>query len=151
MRLIRGVGFPKLLGPLLAATFLFVGVSSNVFAVSKKDLRRIDDRGPVEVVSVYLNPLEKVDDDTLAFEITLDTHSVNLSQYKLQELSTLKIGGGAEIKASGWKNPGGGGHHISGTVVFETGALSSADTIELIVRNIGGIEERIFTWEPPLN
>lgn len=131
----------------ILAIFLTISLGTNAFAFSKKELRRVDDKGSVEVVVVYLNPLGKRNDNQQSFEIILDTHSDDLSRYKLVELSTLKIEGGSEIKASAWEKPGGGGHHVSGTIIFDVPTFSSANYIELVVKNVGGVEERVFRWD----
>lgn len=150
MQLSSKTNFLKNFSFMLVATFLVIGIQANSFAITKKDLRRVDESGSVEVVVLYLNPLKQTEDKEIAFEITLDTHSADLSQYKLEEVSFVRVGGGPEIKASGWLNPGGGGHHKSGTVTFETTVSPSADSLELIVRGVGGVEERVFKWKLPV-
>jgi hypothetical protein len=149
MRLIKTTNVKNVFGISVLAAFLALSINTNSFAVSKKELRRISDGGSVEVVTVYLNPLGKSDDNQQSFELTLDTHSDDLSRYKLVELSTLKVEGGSEIKASEWQNSGGGGHHISGTITFDLPDVSTAKYIELLVKNVGGIEERVFRWDLP--
>lgn len=150
MRLIKTTKVKNVFGVSVLAALLALGISTISFAVSKKELRRISDGGSVEVIAVYLNPLGKSTDNQQSFELTLDTHSDDLSRYKLTELSTLKVESGSEIKASGWKKPGGGGHHISGTLTFDLPDVSAAKYIELVLKNVGGVEERVFRWELPL-
>lgn len=149
MQLTDSTRFQRIFGFSFLAALLTLSIGSNSFAVSKKEMRRTSNIGSVEVVAVYLNPLRKSDGNQQSFELTLDTHSVDLSQYKLEELSTLKVEGGTEIKASGWKKPGGGGHHASGTVTFDVPDLGNAKYIELIVKNVGGVEERVLRWLLP--
>jgi len=139
--------FQRVLGFSLIAALLVLSAGSNVFAVSKKELRRISNEGQVEVVAVYLNPLGKSDNNLQSFELTLDTHSDNLSQYDLKDLSTIRVEDGPEIKASAWEKPGGGGHHISGTITFDVPDLSTAKYLQLFVKNVGGAEERVFKWQ----
>lgn len=139
----------RIFGFSLIVALLTLSLGPNVFAVSKKELRRVSDDGPVAVAATYLNPLGKSDDNQQSFEVTLDTHSVNLSQYRLEELSTLRVEGGGEMSASGWKKPGGGGHHISGIVTFDIPDPVAGSNIELIVRDVGGVKERVFKWQLP--
>lgn len=147
MRLIRTTKVKSVFGVSVLATLLALSIGTNSFAVSPKKLRRISDDGSVRVVAVYLNPLGKSDYNQQSFELTLDTHSDDLSRYKLTELSTLKVESGSGIKASGWKKRGGGGHHISGTITFDLPDVRAAKYIELVVKNVGGVEERVFRWE----
>lgn len=147
MRSIENNECQRVLGFSLLALFLTFLFNTSSFALSKKELRRIDNKGSVEIIAVYLNPLGKSEDNQQSFELTLDTHSDDLSRYKLSELSTLKIDGGTEIAASEWKNQGGGGHHISGTIAFDVSNVSVAKYIELVVKNVGGVEARIFRWD----
>lgn len=149
MQLIGTSSFRNVIGFSLLAALLILSISTNSFAASKKELRRVDEKGSVEVVVVYLNPLGGIEDNQQSFELTLDTHSDDLSKYKLADLSTLKVENGVEIEASELKNQGGGGHHISGTIIFEVSELGDAKYLELIVKNVGGVEERIFRWDLP--
>lgn len=135
---------------LLFAAIITISFSAAAFALSKKDLRRTDDRGPVEVVALYLNPLEKENNQEFSFEITLDTHSGSLSQYDMKKITVLRIDGGPEINALGWFKPGGGGHHTSGILKFKASAPADAKLLELLVKNVGGVDERIFKWELPI-
>ena len=149
MQLTDNTRFQRIFVFALLAALLTLSAGSNSFAVSKKELRQISDNGSVEVVAVYLNPLGKSNGNQQSFELTLDTHSADLSQYKLKELSTLKVEGGTEIQASEWKNTGGGGHHVSGTLTFDVSDLGNAKYIELVVKNVGGVEERVLRWLLP--
>jgi len=150
MRLIKKTKVKNIFGVSVLVVLLALSINTNSFAVSKKELRRISDGGSVKVIAVYLNPLDKSDDNQQSFELTLDTHSDDLSRYKLTELSTLKVESSSEIKASGWKKPGGGEHHISGTITFDLPDVIAAKYIELVVKNVGGVEERVFRWDLPL-
>jgi hypothetical protein len=134
----------------LLVAFTIMSVGSAAFAISKKDLRRADERGSVEVVVLYLNPLQQEKKQELFFEITLDTHSANLSQYDMGKISFLRIDGGPEINASEWVKPGGGGHHISGTLIFNSPDTSAEKVLELVIKTVGGVEERVFQWKLPL-
>jgi hypothetical protein len=93
----------------------------------------------------------------LAFQVKMETHTVELGQYKLEKLSTLKNDKGEVVKPLRWEAPAKGGHHVSATLIFPTATsggkpLIGSDTkyIEMIVKNIGGIEEKVFRWTFPL-
>jgi hypothetical protein len=88
------------------------------------------------------------------FKVAIDTHAVDLDGYDLKQLAVLRINGGQEIQPISWEAPK-GGHHRSGTLIFPaTDAAgqpliaSSARTIELVIRDVAGVPERVFTWQP---
>ncbi len=96
--------------PVIALIFVFL-VVGTASAISKKDLKRTDKKGPVTVNATHLNPIKKVDDLSVNFEMKLDTHTVDLDQYKLEDLSFIRFDSSAEQKSSGL-NTEGSGHHI---------------------------------------
>lgn len=88
----------------------------------------------------------------ITFEVVLDTHSVELDGYDLGQLATLRVDQGPAIQPSGWDAPA-GGHHREGTLTFpattQDGRPSIPDnarTIEVIIRDIGGVPERVVQW-----
>lgn len=149
MKIILNCGINKGFWALLVA-FMIMSLTSAAFALTKKDLRRTDERGSVEVVVLYLNPLQQEQTQDLSFEVTLDTHSANLAQYDMKKSSFLRVDGGPEIKASEWIKPGGGGHHLAGTLIFKSPDTSADKILELVIKTVGEVEERIFQWKLPL-
>ena len=125
--------------------------------ISEKELTRVNSDGPVTIKIVYLNPLGKVEDKSLAFEVSLDTHSVDLEMYKLEKHLLLLDDKGRRFKPLGWFSPQGGGHHRSGIIKFPAldgkgnPVLSPrAKSIQLVVTDIGGVAKRQFQWLLPL-
>lgn len=138
----------------ILAAVLALGAGS-AWAASKKDLTRRDSRAAVTVSVTYLNPLEKGAKDTLDFEVSMNTHSVDLDGYKPEELSALRAGK-AEVKPREWVNPKGGGHHREGVLRFPAKDTAGKPLlpggkgkIELRIKGIGSPAERVFTWELP--
>ncbi|MBI4266785.1 MAG: hypothetical protein HY668_00250 [Chloroflexi bacterium] len=85
--------------------------------------------------------------DSLVFEVSMDTHSVDLDRYDLQELAILRDSQGTEYRPTAWKAPP-GGHHRSGQLTFAIpGSLGQARFIELIIKNVAGVGERTLKWE----
>ena len=96
---------------------------------------------------------QRSDTQTL-FKVAMNTHAIDLDGYDLKQLAVLRIDGGQEIQPTSWEAPK-GGHHRSGTLTFPAvdangRALfaSSTRTIELVIRNVAGVPERVFTWQP---
>ncbi len=80
----------------------------------------------------------------IAFEVTLDTHSEELSA-DLTQAVTLKDENGKEYKPIRWEGDPPEGHHRDGLLAF--GPINPAPkTFRLVVRQIGGIVEREFLW-----
>ncbi len=86
-------------------------------------------------------------DNLLIFEIKMDTHSVDLDQYDLTQLTELRDDKGNKYSLVSWDSES-GGHHRNGKVTFsQLGSQSEVGTLELIIQNVGGIQERTFRWE----
>ena len=90
----------------------------------------------------------------LIFDVVLDTHAVDLDGYDLQQLAILRIDGAREIRPTGWDAPK-GGHHRAGTLTFPATAADGSAlivpdtrTIEVVIRGIAGVPERVFRWTP---
>jgi hypothetical protein len=83
--------------------------------------------------------------DSLVFEITMDTHSVDLDKYDLGELAVMRDDQGGQYNPIAWQAPA-GGHHRSGKLAFLHPDLT-AKTFELVIRNVAGIEERALRWQ----
>jgi hypothetical protein len=74
----------------------------------------VDEQGAVvvEVTPLNLNtPAEK-----LEFEISMNTHSVDLSM-DLAQLASLETDAGISVDALEWNAPR-GGHHVNGKLLF---------------------------------
>ncbi|MEK7208903.1 MAG: hypothetical protein AAB677_01440 [Patescibacteria group bacterium] len=109
---------------------------------------QINSEGPV---SVKVTPKLSA---AVAFEITLDTHSEELT-VDLTRAVTLRDETGREYPPLGWQGDPPGGHHREGLLTF--GQLAPRpQTLQLTVRQIGGVAERKFKWmaavtdEPPV-
>jgi hypothetical protein len=88
------------------------------------------------------------------FNVAMNTHAVDLDGYDLKQLAVLRVDGGREMQPSSWEAPK-GGHHRSGTLTFPTTTADgkpfiSADThtVELVIRGVAGVPERVFIWRP---
>ena len=105
-----------------------------------------DDQGQVEVAVTPLNLSHH--DQTLDFDVAMNTHSVDLSM-DLAALSEFSTDTGLTVNATNWTAPG-GGHHATGTLSFPAivdGAhlLDNASSLTLTIHNVDA-PERVFTW-----
>lgn len=91
-------------------------------------------------VEIELQP-HLVENGALKVDLSANTHSVDLSIYDLLEIATLEYGSNSVLPS---KAPELGGHHVSGTLVFEVDEPLSAFTIR--IKNIPKTQDRVFTW-----
>lgn len=101
-------------------------------------------------VTVIVKPIDlNSSPDMLSFEVTLNTHSIDLSM-DLAALATLMTDTGQSVHATLWDAPL-GGHHVSGTLSFPASVegkalLDGASKLILIVKDVD-VPERIFVWD----
>lgn len=113
-------------------------------------LSQANEGGNVTVKVTWANP--GATGEGPRFEVELDTHSVNLDEYRLEDLAVLRAGG-REVKPESWSESGGGGHHQGGILRFPArvdGApvlRPGIGTVELVIRDIAGVPARVFKWE----
>lgn len=111
------------------------------------DMTRMDEQGAVifEVTALNLGTPA----DTLEFDVSMNTHSVDLSM-DLAQLATLRTDAGLAVQASKWDaTPG--GHHVSGKLIFPStqeakSILEGASKLTLTIINVDATS-RIFEWE----
>ena len=114
---------------------------------AEQSLTRIDSQGAVEFAVTPLNLTTP--GETLDFDISLNTHSVDLS-WDLAAQSVLTTDTGLEVKGLNW--PVGGGHHYEGTLTFPTKTadgkflLTGAKKLTLTIQDTG-VAWRMFEWE----
>lgn len=89
----------------------------------------------------YKNPGEK----SPVFEVALDTHSVDLEQYKFEDIIVLRDERGDELRPE-LISSSGSGHHRSAVVQFKDTDASAASSVELVIKNVGGVDERVFSF-----
>lgn len=108
---------------------------------------RSDNQG---AVVVEITPVDlKTSADTLAFDISLNTHSVDLSMNLAAE-ATLATDTGRSVNGLSWDAPA-GGHHVAGTLTFPasidgTRLLAGASKVTLTIKGLDA-PERVFTWD----
>jgi hypothetical protein len=103
---------------------------------------RTDSGGGVTVKATLLDSKMRGE---LRFQVVLDTHSVNLDGYDLKGLSSLRDDAGNIYLPTAVENKG-SGHHRQSTVVFAKVA-SSTKRVELVIKDVAGVKERLFRWE----
>ena len=104
---------------------------------------KIDSQG---IVSVAVTPLQlSADASEWKFDVVLDTHSGSLDEDMLTSV-ILTDSNGNEYRPTVWNGAPPGGHHREGVLVFR--AVSPMPrSVELTVKDVGGIPERSFKWD----
>lgn len=130
-----------LIGMLFSASF------GAAFSFLKDKATQVDSQGAVKVAVTYLKPGEAdIASQKTAFELSLDTHSVDLSRYDLEAISYLQFDQAEPMSGATW-NSTGSGHHYKGTLTFSQPVPQGTKSISLHIRGIDNIENRSFTWQ----
>jgi len=108
---------------------------------------RTDEQGAI-VVEVTPLELERTA-DSIEFEVSLNTHSVDLSM-DLAPLSTLTTDTGLMVSASLW-DAARGGHHVRGRLIFPAtkdgiAVLRDASGMTLAIEGVDA-PVRVFEWD----
>lgn len=121
-------------------------ISIAVGSASAQDAQTQRDRqGPVTVTVTLATPAPSGSPVTV--QVVLDTHSVALDGVAFDRAVTLLKLDGSELAPIAVKEVGSGGHHRQAEVVFPS--IEGATQVRIVVRNIGGIPERVFAWDVP--
>lgn len=97
-------------------------------------------------ITVKATP-EKVSEDKKAwsFRILLDTHTGSIDEDLIKN-ATLVDNKGEKIMPIAWDGDPPGGHHREGVLVFDLFS-QTPKSVTLILRSVGGIDERKFNWD----
>ena len=112
-------------------------------AIPASDSTRTSEGGQVTAVVDWAGP-----DAGAVFEVTLDTHSVELDALDLSD-AVLRNDRGETLLAQLWAAPK-GGHHREGALTFEGDAapfFDGVEWVELVLSGIGDLPERTLRWE----
>ncbi|MDO8451844.1 MAG: hypothetical protein Q7S76_03165 [bacterium] len=97
-------------------------------------------------VTIIVTPRALSPGNPAQFEITFETHSVDLA-FDVSETTTLTDDLGNTYGQPVWDGSPPGGHHRTGIIAFNRPLDSRAHDIFLTFRNIADTQERTFTWE----
>lgn len=122
-------------------------VSLGVVGLSQaqEQLTKRDQQGPVTVVVTLIPPAAA--GAPIKAKIVLDTHSVGLDGIALDRAVALRTDG-ADLAPTAVEQATGGGHHREAVLVFPP--LTQSADVRIVVKNVGGVPERVFVWELPL-
>lgn len=142
-----------------AALVLVQGGGSNeASGGSQEGLIRKSDAGNVEVAAVFMNPnpAEKLSGGELVWKISLNTHSVSLSDMDLAKRAVLTVDSGAAVtQGFTWQSGSGGqDHHVSGLLILKNRdaqgkplVTKATKSITLELKDVAGVPSRTFRWD----
>ncbi len=111
---------------------------------AQDQLTKRDQQGPVTVAVTLVPPAAP--GAPIKAKIVLDTHSVGLDGIALDRAVVMRTDG-AEVPPTAVEQATGGGHHREAVLVFPP--LAQPGPVRIVVRNVGGVAERAFSWELP--
>ena len=132
-------------------------------AATQVKLTQSNDQGGVEIDVTWVMPetLDKLDSeearsyglaDYVLLEVKFTTHSGDLSRLDMTGLSAIRVGG-QEYAPQAWESISDDSHHREGVLIFTReapdGASLDAGTIELVMKGIADVPERLFRWQWP--
>lgn len=83
--------------------------------------------------------------EATAIKLVLDTHAGSLDGYRFEAIATLRDDSGKTYPVEAVEQASGGGHHREAVLRF--GKVSpQAKSIELLVKDVAGVKERLFGW-----
>jgi hypothetical protein len=98
-------------------------------------------------VDVAVTPQTLEIGQPMAFEIAMNTHSVDLSD-DMTKLVTLSDETGKEYAPTAWEGGEAGGHHRSGVIKFAA-LTSKPKSVHLVIKGLAKVSERTFHWDVP--
>lgn len=114
-------------------------------AEAQEPLTKRDQQGPVAVVVTLMPPATP--GAPIKAKIVLDTHSVALDAIALDQAVTMRTDG-AEVAPTAVEQATGSGHHREAVLVFPPAVQPGS--VQIVVKNVGGVAERSFSWALPL-
>ena len=126
-----------------AFVWIMLGVWPGGLTEAQEGLARRDAQGPVTVVVTLLHPSGP--GTPIKAKVVFDTHSVALDGVAFEQAVVVRTPDGAEVPPTAVEQASGSGHHREAVLVFPP--VTQPGPVRILVRNVGGVAERIFLWE----
>ena len=118
--------------------------------VTEEEATRTTDAASVTVTARLENALRHCAKDELAFELVLDTHSVDLLDIEMTGAARIETSrGDAPATGFAWAPGSESSHHRDGALTIEAPPLEDATWLRLTVADVAGVD-RIFEWDATL-
>ena len=106
-------------------------------------VQKIDEQSEVTVIVTPIDILSQSKE--WKFDVGINTHSVELDQDMIK-VAVLVDDNGEEYKPLRWEGAEAGGHHREGVLIWSA-IEPMPQSVEIKVKDIGGILERSFKWD----
>ena len=119
--------------------------TGNEKVTTSSSLTQTNADGAVEIQVKW----ETENKDSLVFDVSMNTHSVDLDKYDLKQVTVLHDSQGNEYQPLSWTSAP-GGHHRSGKLTFAVPDSLKEDStkfLHMVIRNVAGISERSLEWD----
>ncbi len=127
---------------LATTAFLYFGIFNSEQSNQQWETKT-DNQLPV---TIKVTPIELSQSaNQWRFTVVFDTHSESLDQ-DLTKAISLADDKGSAYQPIAWEGSGPGGHHREGVLVFNA-IQPMPQSVELKIKNVGGIPERLFQWD----
>jgi hypothetical protein len=128
----------------MAVVWSLIGVWHGGLSEAQEGLTRRDTQGPVTVaVTLIHSPTPGA---PIKARVVLDTHSAALDGVAFEQAVVIRTPDGAEVPPTSVEQASGSGHHREVVLVFPPSPQPGS--LRILVRNVGGVAERTFSWEP---
>jgi len=117
------------------------GVNLDISGSSESLQMLINSEGRV---SIDVTPLDFEFGKKVIFDMGLNTHQGSLD-FDVAEIATLEDSNGNVYSPLEWEGSPPGGHHRYGKLTFPP--IENSNYMELTLKNIYGVPERVFRWE----
>lgn len=128
--------------PIFAALLYFAMVQNAGQPTQNQWEKKTDAQGPISVTLTPIAPEQK--DAPWKFGLVLTSHSVEITENPIEAFSLLDDQNNS-YQPTRWEGPGPGGHHREGMLFFNPIRPTPA-SLEIKIKNIGGIAERSLKW-----
>ena len=122
-----------------------LAATGNDSILTSNSLTQTSNGGAVELQVKWLADKK----DSLVFDVSMNTHSVDLDKYDLKQITVLHDSQGNEYQPLSWSSAA-GGHHRSGKLIFAVPtSLNDGGTkfLHMVIRNVAGVSERSLEWD----
>jgi hypothetical protein len=121
-----------------------IGVWPDGLSEAQEGLTKRDSQGSVTVlVTLTAQPSPGA---PIKAKVVLDTHSVALDGVTFEQAVVIRPPNGADVPPTAVEQASGSGHHREAVLVFPPSPQPGP--VRIVVKNVGGVAERTFTWEP---
>ncbi len=131
----------------VAAVAALASLGLPALSRAAESATRTSSVGPVTVAVTPLPPAAP--GEPLRLKVVLDTHSVDLDGVAFEAVVGVRSGG-ATVASPRVESTKGSGHHREAVLVFPSTVGAGASTLEVVVKDVGGVPERVFRWDLPL-